>query len=122
MLISNLLLLSKGNYDAWVRQVVKMVCIGLLQQQNQQQLQPPKLQAMCLLKTTSSKQQESPQDSNDDDDIEQHHQFMAGHIHYPKMTFAKTALMQFEQIEKAITTHIFKAMVKKEHVCVKLFV
>ena len=107
LLVSNMVLVSNGNYDARVRSILKTVGVQLLQQNADihTTTNPQDSAARALYFLTedhcNSEKSNAPMD-------------VTPTIHHPKLSPTQLATLQFESMERAIATDILKEMVERD--------
>jgi len=105
MLLSNILFLSKGNYDARLRSVVKSVCVELLEEVYAEQ---PDIQTAGSRNWYFLKKQDIPKEGDfDGEDME-----VQQTLYEPHMSKRKQATLRFEHVEKCIAEDIFRSLVE----------
>ncbi|KAI2501324.1 DUF726-containing protein [Fragilaria crotonensis] len=123
LLLSNILLLSKGNYDARIRNVIKTACSSILQDTYRDEPLPEVSPARSLYSitkehvkatdptTTAGTASSSTNTTNDDDDEEE--LLFNSAITLP-LTPTQIAKERFELLEKTIATDILHVLIANE--------
>ena len=104
MLLSNILFLSNGNYDARLRSVVKTVCVELIQQVYSHQLD---LTHVNSRNWYFLKKQDAKEVIVDGDEVQ-----VQQTLYIPPLSKRKQATMRFEYIETLIATDILRSLVE----------
>ena len=134
LLLSNIMFLSKGNYDARIRHVVKMACVGILQDMCHDQSLPQVSSARALYSITkehanakaeatimpsnqdnnNSYFRKKKSTSNDDDVDEGLEEIVFNSAVTLPLTPTQVAKERFETLEKTIATDILQALMAQE--------
>ena len=116
LLLSNIMFLSKGNYDARIRHVVKTACVALLQEANEHEPFPEPSPARTLY-SISKEQHVNNNNSNaekEEHDEEPEELVLNSSAIILPMTPTQVAKERFETLEKAIATDILQALMAQE--------
>jgi hypothetical protein len=128
LLLSNILLLSKGNYDARIRNVVKTACVSILQDTYRDEPLPEVSPARCLYSitkehakaaadaTTAGITAQPPSkrgDNNNNDDDDEEELLFNSAITLP-LTPTQIAKERFETLEKTIAADILHVLIANE--------
>jgi Protein of unknown function (DUF726) len=106
-LLSNIMLLSKGNYDARIRHVVKATCIPfLIQDIDDEQAFDTSAQSLYFIATKEKKR-----DNEEEEDEEMQIKNFAATL---PITSNRVAKERFEQLETTVATDILEYLVTRE--------
>ena len=112
LLLANIVMLSKGTYDARLRSIVKEVCVGLLMEKNQSEgvkpTEPDSSRSIYLLEKASVPK--GNLENNIEAIMEEEEADYGRKLVIPTVSGREHATKMFEQIEKCITTGILQAM------------
>ena len=110
MFVSNILLLSKGNYDARLRSVVKNICVNVLEEASKEKPEVPTVNSRNLY--FLKKEDRSKQKKDVIMDLDETYEKLVQQTSYtPTLTSRKQATLRFEHIETSIATDILRSLI-----------
>ena len=112
LLISNIILLSKGNYDARIRSVIKTACVQVLERLYQDEPLPELSPARALYIITKEQAKREVKDvQKEDEELEENVNNSATIL---PSTPTQVAKERFETLEKTIAMDILRVLLAKE--------
>lgn len=110
LLVSNMVLVSQGNYDARVRSILKSVCVQvLLENPNAcRTVSSGKRRTLYLLTPKKSKEVDGKKKKTKETELEVSHETL-------ELSPRQQATIQLEAIEKAVATDILQVMVERDN-------